>query len=34
MTSCVCAPPSDQDLKYHDFFAFVCGDGAEIEFHA
>jgi hypothetical protein len=25
---------SDQDLKYYDFLAFVCGDGAEIEFHA
>ena len=29
-TLCVWAPASDHDLKSHDFFAFVCGDGAEI----
>ena len=30
ITTCVSAPPSDHERKVQDFFAFVCGDGAEI----
>lgn len=30
-TSCDCAPPSDHDLNCQAFFAFVCGEIAEIE---